>query len=107
MIRVEVNKLTYIKINDLTKHNNTFNYIGCSVEYLKNYIEDRFTEGMCWENYGLYGWHIDHIIPLSLGKTEEELFKLNHFTNLRPLWAFDNLSKGNKIPENTVFNETL
>lgn len=98
---------TYIKSNNLTKHKNTFDYIGCSVEFLKNYIEERFTDGMYWENYGLYGWHIDHNIPLDFGETEEDLFKLNHFTNLQPLWVFNNLSKGKKIPENTVFNETL
>ena len=76
-------------------------------EFLKKYIEERFTDGMCWENYGLHGWHIDHNVPLDFGETEEDLFKLNHFTNLQPLWAFNNLSKGKKIPENTVFNETL
>ena len=52
---------------------------------------------MCWDNYGKFGWHIDHIIPLSSASSEEEIFKLCHYTNLQPLWAFDNLSKGNKI----------
>jgi hypothetical protein len=46
---------------------------------------------MTWDNYGLYngelnyGWDVDHIIPLSSVKTEEELIKLNHYTNLQPL----------------------
>lgn len=52
---------------------------------------------MNWDNRGLYGWHIDHIIPLSSAKTEEEVYKLCHYTNLQPLWAKENLSKGNKI----------
>jgi hypothetical protein len=64
---------------------------------LKKYIESKFKEGMSWDNYGVYGWHLDHIIPLSSAKNEEELKSLCHYTNLQPLWAFDNLSKFNKI----------
>ena len=52
---------------------------------------------MSWDNYGLHGWHIDHIIPISSAKTEEELYKLFYYTNLQPLWAIDNIKKGNKI----------
>jgi hypothetical protein len=52
---------------------------------------------MTWENWSPTGWHVDHIIPLSSGKTESELLKLNHYTNLKPLWAKDNLAKSNKI----------
>jgi hypothetical protein len=52
---------------------------------------------MSWENYGFYGWHIDHIIPLCSAKNEEELKRLCHYTNLQPLWSTDNLSKGSKI----------
>jgi hypothetical protein len=50
---------------------------------------------MNWDNYG--DWHLDHIIPLCEAKTEEELFKLNHYTNLQPLWAEDNLKKNRKL----------
>jgi hypothetical protein len=48
---------------------------------------------MTWENYGLHGWHIDHMIPLVSGNTEEEIFQLCHFTNLQPLWWYENLEK--------------
>ena len=72
-------------------------YLGCTIEEYKQYLESLFTPEMTWENYGFYGWHIDHIIPLSSAKNEEELYKLCHYTNLQPLWAKENLSKGTKI----------
>jgi hypothetical protein len=50
---------------------------------------------MNWSNRNL--WHIDHIIPLASAKTEEEMIKLCHYTNLQPLWAIENMSKGSKI----------
>jgi len=53
-------------------------------------------EKMTFDNHGTHGWHIDHIIPLSSAKTEEDIIKLCHYTNLQPLWAEDNLSKSNK-----------
>jgi hypothetical protein len=71
--------------------------VGCTPQELKEHLEKQFKEGMTWDNHGMYGWHIDHIIPLSSATTEEELYKLCHFTNLQPLWAEENLSKGNRI----------
>lgn len=69
-------------------------YIGCSKDELIKYLESLFTEGMTWENQGQ--WHIDHIIPLSSATSEEEMYKLCHYTNLQPLWALDNIKKSNK-----------
>lgn len=71
-------------------------YIGCTVEELARHIESKFTEGMHWNNQG--EWHIDHIIPLSSARTEEEVYKLNHYTNLQPLWGLENLQKGAELP---------
>ena len=79
----------------ITKKNKTFDIVGCSPESLKEHLEKQFTNGMTWDNRS--EWHIDHIIPLSSAKTEEELYKLCHYSNLQPLWAGDNLSKGNKV----------
>jgi hypothetical protein len=81
-----------IKIN---KPYNTEILIGIKLDDLKDYIESKFTEGMNWSNRNL--WHIDHIIPLASAKTEEEMIKLCHYTNLQPLWAIENMSKGSKI----------
>ena len=73
--------------------------IGTTFENLKVYLEGKFKEGMTWENYGFYGWHCDHILPLaSFDLTSpEEQKKAFHYTNLQPLWAKENLTKHAKI----------
>lgn len=83
-----------------SKSKHTEEIIGCSWEELKEHLESNFSIGMTWENHG--EWHIDHIVPLSTAKTEEEIYKLNHYTNLQPLWAKDNLQKGNRYAKNVV-----
>lgn len=95
VVRNRINN--FLKKNNITKKNKTFELVGCTPQQLKEHLEKQFREGMTWENHGKYGWHIDHIIPLSSATTEEELYKLCHFTNLQPLWAEENLSKGNRI----------
>jgi hypothetical protein len=82
-----------------TKASRTHEILGCSFEDFKNYIEIQFSKGMNWENKNL--WHLDHIIPISSAKSENELIKLNHYTNFQPLWAMDDLMKSNKIINNT------
>lgn len=81
------------------QHSQTRDLLGCSFDELKVYLESLFSEGMTWENYGRTGWHIDHIIPLSSFdlSNESELRKAVHFSNLQPLWAKDNILKGNKL----------
>jgi hypothetical protein len=74
-------------------------YLGCSIEELKQYLESKFKIGMSWSNHNQKGWHIDHIKPcctFDLTK-EEERIRCFHYNNLQPLWASDNLSKGGKI----------
>lgn len=87
----------FLKNNNITKKNKTFNIVGCTPEFLKEYIEHKFIEGMSWDNYGRNGWHVDHITPLSSAKNEDEIYELCHYTNLQPLWAKDNIKKSNKI----------
>ena len=86
----------------------TMKLLGCSIDFLKHYLESQFTEGMSWEKYGLHGWHIDHIKPCALfdlSKPEEQQ-KCFCYTNLQPLWAIDNLRKGKKYYEITNTSET-
>lgn len=84
-----LNKKGYSKIS------RTHEILGCSFEDLKIHIERQFIKGMTWDNRDK--WHIDHIIPMATAKTEEDVIRLNHYTNLRPLWAEENLSKSDKI----------
>jgi len=86
----------YLTIFEVTKKNKTFDIVGCTPEFLKEHLEKQFTKGMTWELFGKH-IHIDHMIPLSSAKTEEELYKLCHYSNLQPLWAEDNLRKGSKV----------
>lgn len=82
-----------------SKLGSTMILLGCSIECLKTHLESRFQYGMTWENYGYYGWHIDHIEPcdkFDLTKKEEQK-RCFHYTNLQPLWAIDNLNKAASI----------
>jgi len=84
-------------IRGLAKSGSAVRDLGCSVEKLMDHLESLFAEGMSWNNRG--EWHIDHIKPLSsFDLTDrEQLLEACHYTNLQPLWAKDNLSKGNKV----------
>jgi hypothetical protein len=79
----------------LSKSKSTLDLIGCSLEEAKRHIESKFQTGMVWDNRS--EWEIDHIYPLSLAKSKEELEKLCHYTNLQPLWTLDNKRKGNSV----------
>jgi hypothetical protein len=72
-------------------------HLGCSIEDLKKHLESQFDSKMSWNNYG--EWHIDHIKPLAdFDLTDEDQFKeACHYTNLQPLWAKDNYSKGSDV----------
>ncbi len=70
--------------------------LGCSIEDLKKHLESKFQPNMNWDNYGRYGWHIDHIRPLTAFNLSdsEQLKKACHYTNLQPMWWRDNILKG-------------
>ena len=78
----------------------TFNFLPYTINELKQHLEQQFAKGMSWNNYGLFGWHIDHIKPDFLfnykSVEDKEFQECWALKNLQPLWAKDNLSKGNK-----------
>jgi hypothetical protein len=80
------------------KLTSTNKLLGCSLEKFKIYIEGLWHEGMDWNNYGMFGWHLDHIKPcasFNLADPEEQK-KCFHYSNIQPLWAKDNWSKGSR-----------
>ena len=87
-----------IAIKKYTKCGSAVNDLGCSVKELKKYLESKWELGMSWENHTRTGWHIDHIKPLSSFnlKDPSQLKEACHYTNLQPLWAEDNLRKGDR-----------
>lgn len=94
---------SFYKMN-YSKTSKTQQILGCSFNEFKEYLESKFESWMEWNNRGLYngeysfGWDIDHIIPLSTAKDENDLVRLNHYTNLQPLCSKINRdNKKNKI----------
>jgi hypothetical protein len=83
-----------LKIKCFNKNQKTAQILGCDYDFFKKHIERQFNDGMCWNRISEI--HIDHIIPVATAKTIDEVVALCHFTNLRPVWAKDNLSKGAK-----------
>jgi len=81
-----------------SKNKRTVELLGADIYTVKTFLESKFDKGMNWQNHGK--WHIDHIIPLSSAKTQDELERLCHYTNLQPLWASENLLKSNKLGVN-------
>ena len=79
----------------------TVKLLGCSFKEAKEYLELKFKDGMSWDNFGK--WHIDHIRPLAsfdLTDVNQQLIA-GHYTNLQPLWASENISKGSKYEKAT------
>jgi len=84
--------------------------IGLSSEQLRKYLEDRFEEGMTWDNWGQHKltneepmWNVDHIIPISFAETEEQIKILSDFSNLQPMWGEANIKKNNRM----IINDEL
>lgn len=95
MCRVRARVSAAFLNNGFNRNTKTEEIIGCTWLELKEHIERQFVRGMSWNNRG--DWHIDHIVPLASAKTEEGIISLCHFTNLRPVWAGENLRKGAKM----------
>lgn len=88
------------RVYGMKKTQRTLWYFGCTHQFLRSYLEQRFKPGMTWENRGS-AWEIDHIIPLSsfdlTSKSDQR--RCNHYTNLRPLWKAENRAKSDRTDE--------
>lgn len=80
---------------EFSKSKKTLDVLGCTSSEFSAHIERQFIKGMSWENRSK--WHLDHIIPISSAVSESDIYALSHFTNIRPMWAEDNMSKGSKM----------
>lgn len=96
----------------VVKSEKTMELLGCTLEFFMAYIEFQFWPGMSWDNYGhskdgSLGWHIDHIIPCSKFdlSNPEDRKKCFHYLNLQPLWAVDNMSKGDNLNHKILYYE--
>ena len=86
-------------LQGILKDGKSLDLIGCTPKTLRLIVESKFEPGMTWDNYGSE-WHVDHIIPLSAYDLTdpEQQRQAFHYTNLQPLWAHENLAKGDEVP---------
>jgi hypothetical protein len=91
--------LTAIRRQYGDKAAKTMELIGCSVSELMAHLEAQFLPGMTWDNHAIDGWHIDHIVPCASFDLTDPVQQRAcfHWSNLQPLWAFDNIVKGDKL----------
>ena len=91
--------LNAIRKRGFVKDKRTVEVLGCSGEYFAKYLESMFEDWMNWDNYGGMKvtkfdfnktWDLDHIIPISTAKTIEDVYRLNHYTNLQPMCSAKN-----------------
>lgn len=96
-IAINLRNRLRIAIKNNQKAGSAVNDLGCSIKEFKEYLEQQFTEGMCWDNYGFGDnkWNIDHITPLHMVDltNREQFLKVCNYTNLRPMWQKDNFSR--------------
>lgn len=92
-IRNSTRNIMLLKYRSRARH-----WLGCTGKEFRAHIESQFQDGMNWDNYGSGRgkWSLDHIIPLSIAKTDEDAFQLGHFKNVQPLWFSENSRKGDK-----------
>jgi hypothetical protein len=95
-LRIRLNKILG---NKTPRNLSVFNLVGCSLSTLRRHIENQFSGDMSWTNRGKV-WHVDHIIPISLYENKNDA---NHYSNLRPMLAKINISRGNRIKGHFVF----
>jgi hypothetical protein len=96
-LAILLRKRLYVALKHDFKNGSAVRDLGCSMTEFKNYILSKFQVGMTWDNWSNSGWHLDHIVPLSKFNLQDrqQFLIANNYTNLQPMWAKHNLSKGN------------
>jgi hypothetical protein len=96
-LKMDIRALVGMSFNRVSKTNTTEKILGCTFEQLKGHLESQFESWMSWDNRASKtvdgpntSWDVDHIIPLSTAKNKNDIIRLNHYTNLRPLCAYNN-----------------
>jgi len=109
-LNFKMSEILRSKIHKILKNQKTSyaNLIGCDLDFLKKWIEFRFTDQMSWENFGEY-WQIDHILPINGFDFTKEIDKqiCFHWTNLQPLTSLDNRQKSDKLLLHHYFNNIV
>ena len=93
-----------LKSKGYTKKNNTHIILKCKFDFFINWLNNVASNGY---TYGIGNLHLDHVVPISLAKTEQEIIILNHYTNFQLLTSEDNISKGNRYVNPTNLKRVL
>lgn len=98
----------FLKANGQSKSTKTEELLGCTKQFLKEWLEYQFNSYMSWNNYGIY-WHIDHVTPCDAfdAANEDDLKKCFNWKNLRPLKGSENNSKSSKIIIKDILNQEI
>ena len=99
-LRCRLRSRLSMALKGICKSEHTIELLGCSIDYLRDYLEKQFEPGMTWNNIG--EWHIDHIVPCSYFDLTDPIQQriCFNYRNLQPLWAKDNQTKSDKLFEN-------
>jgi len=100
-LRKRIRQAMYMRGGAIEKSARTIDLVGCTYDFLQSYIESLFTDGMSWDLFMKSEIHIDHKRPCSWFDLSDpnEQKKCFHYTNLKPMWAFDNMSKSNRYAD--------
>jgi hypothetical protein len=108
-LRITMRNRLRFAIKSNQKKGSAIRDLGCTIPELRVHLEKQFQNGMTWDNWAVDGWHIDHKIPLTFFDLtiRGQLLKAVHYTNLQPMWAGENLSKGGANRTASRFSGTM
>jgi hypothetical protein len=101
---VQLRKRLNMAIRNRAKAGSAVKELGCSIEFLVAHIESQFEPGMTWENWGLHGWHLEHIYPLAKADLSDpyEFAIVVNWRNLKPMWGKENIAKKDRVTRENI-----